>query len=162
VSSRQISLDLATSLSLLGSATDKYVIAGLRDAGFDGVRAGHGYVFQRLLLGPSTVGEMADVLDVTQQAVSKTVRELVGLGYVRQVEDPVDRRRRPVELTPRGRRLVEAGRRLRRKLQATAEVVVGTRRLATTMRVLDEMIQVLGMRDQVQARSVPAPSEGLS
>jgi DNA-binding MarR family transcriptional regulator len=162
MSTHEISLDLATSLSLLGSATDKYVVQGLRDAGFDGVRAGHGYVFQRLLLGPSTVGEMADVLHVTQQAVSKTVRELVALGYVRQVEDPVDHRRRPVKLSARGRRVIDVGRRLRREFQDSIEEAVGSRRLGTTMRVLDEVIEVLGLRGGVQARSVPAPSEGLS
>jgi DNA-binding MarR family transcriptional regulator len=152
-------LDLAVTLSLLGAATDAYVLEGLRRRRLTGVTAGHGYVIQRLVTGPATVGEMAEVLGVTQQAVSKTVRELARLGYTRQTEDPADRRRRPVELTPRGRRVVDAGRELRAELERRVEREVGAERLAAAREVLTATIRALGIEAGIRGRAVPPPPE---
>ena len=46
------------------------------------VRYAHGFLIQQLVEGRRPVGEIAENLGVTSQAVSKTVRELEGLGYV--------------------------------------------------------------------------------
>lgn len=59
-------IGLAQSLSLLGYAVDGHVLTRLREAGLGGLRVGHGYVVQRLVEGPSTVGEIAASLGVTQ------------------------------------------------------------------------------------------------
>ncbi|HKE79485.1 MAG TPA: hypothetical protein VKB54_09265, partial [Solirubrobacteraceae bacterium] len=44
------------------------------------VRYSHGFLFQQLVEGPRAVGEVAENLGVTSQAVSKMVRELEALG----------------------------------------------------------------------------------
>ena len=46
------------------------------------VRYSHGFLIQQLVEGPRPVGEIAENLGVTSQAVSKAVRELEALGYV--------------------------------------------------------------------------------
>ena len=64
---------------------------------------------QRLVEGPGTVGETAASLGVTQQAVSKTVRELVDLGYVAQTVDAAGVRRFATALGVLGTALDELG-----------------------------------------------------
>ncbi|HET7902489.1 MAG TPA: MarR family winged helix-turn-helix transcriptional regulator [Candidatus Nanopelagicales bacterium] len=152
-------LDLPTAVSLVGAAVDRRVLESLSAAGLHGLRTGHGHVIQRLIAGPSTVGEIADAVGVTQQAVSKTVKELVLLGYVEQSQDPSDRRRRPLALTPAGRRAVTTARRSRTALQDELAAAVPARDLAAAGRVLRQLARALDLDDQVARRSVPAPPD---
>ena len=74
------------------------------------VRYAHGFLIQQLVEGPRPVGEIAENLGVTSQAVSKSVRELEALGYVDRWSDPADGRVRRVALTDKGRAVLEASR----------------------------------------------------
>jgi DNA-binding MarR family transcriptional regulator len=152
-------LGFVAALSLLGGAADAHVLAELRRRGLPGLTVGHGYVVQRLLAGPATASEVAAALGVTQQATSKTVQDLRRLGYVHQVADPTDRRRRPVELTATGRRAVAVAREVRAELEGRIAEIVGPERFATGEEVLAAAMQVLGMADDVRRRSVPPPPE---
>jgi DNA-binding MarR family transcriptional regulator len=154
VSSLELPLDLFIAASLVGAETDRRVVTELEQAGLPGIRRGHGYLIQRLVEQPATVGEIAASLEISQQAVSKTVGELVRLGYVEQTTDPEDRRRRPVRLSRRGRRAVAVARTARRDLRRRLEDEVGPRRLAAAERVLAAAAQVLGMAEQVATRTV--------
>jgi DNA-binding MarR family transcriptional regulator len=148
-------------LSLLGPATDAVVMRGLTAAGLSGLRGGHGYVVQRLIDGPSTVSEMRASLGVTQQAISKTVGELVELGYIRRAVDSSDHRRRPLELTARGREAVEVARRVRHELEVAVEQVVGRGTVEAGRAMLLALVDVLGMAVLVAVRSVPPPEDTL-
>jgi DNA-binding MarR family transcriptional regulator len=159
MSSPRDDLDLAQTLSLLGHAVDAHVIAALRAEGLTGLRFGHGYVVQRLIDGPSTVSEIADSLEITQQAVSKSVRELVGLGYVAQTIDTADRRRRPLELTASGHRAVAVARRSRRDLESRIRIAVGDRRFSQTAGVLESAMRELGLDAQIDRRRVSPPPD---
>ena len=152
-------LDLAQTLSLLGHAVDAHVIAALRAEGLTGLRFSHGYVVQRLIDGPSTVGEIADSLEITQQAVSKSVRELIGLGYVAQTIDTADRRRRPLELTASGHRAVAVARRSRRDLESRIRIAVGDRSFSQTAGVLESAMRELGLDAQIDRRRVSPPPD---
>jgi len=46
-------------------------------------------------VGPATAIELADELGITQQAMSKTVKELLDLGHLETVPDPTDRHAGP-------------------------------------------------------------------
>jgi DNA-binding MarR family transcriptional regulator len=56
-------------------------------------------------LGPMTIGQLAENLNVTHSAASQTVAALGRAGYVRTKPGP-DARTRVVTLTPKGRALV--------------------------------------------------------
>lgn len=150
-------LEVADLLSLLGAAVDDAVLRSLAGTG---LRRSHGYLVQRLLLGPATATEMADTLGVSQQAVSKLVTELVGLGHVEVVTDPTDGRRRPVRLTASGRRAVRAARRTRAQVDRRLQAAWGQEEYATTRAQLVAGLGVLGIADDVRRRRV-APSDDL-
>ena len=73
--------DLVLWTQLLGEVLNVEVLERL-SAEHPDVRYAHGFLIQQLVEGPRPVGEIAENLGVTSQAVSKTVRELEGLGYV--------------------------------------------------------------------------------
>jgi DNA-binding MarR family transcriptional regulator len=76
--------------------------AGVRARGFTDVRPAHGFAFARLAPDGATVSQLADHLDVTKQAASQMVEELVTKGYVERRPHPADARARLIVLSPRG------------------------------------------------------------
>jgi DNA-binding MarR family transcriptional regulator len=76
--------------------------AGVRARGFTDVRPAHGFAFARLAPDGATVSQLADHLDVTKQAASQMVEELVTKGYVERRPHPDDARARLIVLSPRG------------------------------------------------------------
>ncbi|MFI9272297.1 MarR family winged helix-turn-helix transcriptional regulator [Kitasatospora sp. NPDC052896] len=81
---------------------------GVRRRGFADLRPAHGYAFVRLAPDGATVGELAEHLDVTKQAASQLVEELVRKGYVERHPHPADARARLIVLTERGRACTRA------------------------------------------------------
>ncbi|WP_240201497.1 MarR family winged helix-turn-helix transcriptional regulator [Cellulosimicrobium cellulans] len=63
-------------------------------------------VLMHLLGGPRSQRVLADESGVTEQTMSRIVARLERSGYVTRTDDPTDRRRRAVAITPAGR---EAG-----------------------------------------------------
>lgn len=63
-----------------------------------------------------TIGFIAQTMGTGLPAASTNVDRLVNLGWVTRAEDPADRRRAIVALTPSGREIVERVWRLRRDL----------------------------------------------
>ena len=63
-----------------------------------------------------TIGFIAQTMGTGLPAASTNVDRLVNLGWVTRAEDPADRRRAIVALTPYGREIVERVWRLRRDL----------------------------------------------
>lgn len=152
-------LDFTQSLSLLGAAVDDQVVRSLRSAGMTGLRPGHGYYVQRLLTGPATATEMADALGISQQAASKAVRELVGLGYVSFGADDADRRRKVARLTERGRAVVTLARAARADLDGRLRAAVGEQRFVDALEVLHSALTELGLDEPIRTRRVRPPAE---
>ena len=119
----------------------------LAAAGLPALRPAHGRLFAQLLQGERTVSELAAALDVTPQAVSKTLGPLVAEGYVEVRPAREDARRRVVALAPRGHEAVVAAREARREVAAAH----GTR-LARARSELLAVLEELGVLDDVLAR----------
>ncbi|QIG38107.1 MarR family transcriptional regulator [Microbacterium sp. 4R-513] len=145
-------------VSLAGGASDAVIAKALDDAGFPGLRVRHGYVFQRLLVAPTTITDLARSLGVTQQAMSKTIAELTSLGYVEASVDSSDARRRTLALSERGREAIEAARTSRARLEKAVRTAVGDDRLAAAHQTLEALLAELGIGEQIRSRSVPDPS----
>lgn len=67
-------------------------------------------ILMRLFHGGDTgISEIGDQLGVSNAAASQSVDRLVQLGLIERTEDPLDRRAKRLELTPKGRVLMEKG-----------------------------------------------------
>ncbi len=89
---------------LLGAARTLVdgIDAGVRARGFTDLRPAHGFAFALLAGGGATVVDLARHLDVTKQAASQMVDDLVTKGYVERRPHPDDARARLLVLTERG------------------------------------------------------------
>jgi DNA-binding MarR family transcriptional regulator len=95
-------LDLPVLLLGTARALVDAIDAGVRARGFTGVRPAHGFAFALLSRGGATTVELASHLDVTKQAASQMVEDLVQKGYVERRPHPDDARARLLVLTDRG------------------------------------------------------------
>ena len=118
------------------------------------MRYSHGFLFQQLVEGPRPVGEIADNLGVTSQAVSKMVRELEALGYVDRTPAPEDARVRLVALSSRGRAVIAAGRDQRARVNRELAAVLGEARVFAAAKTLKAALEARGAMPQVRSRRV--------
>jgi DNA-binding MarR family transcriptional regulator len=133
-------LDVPVLVSLAAGSQEQRAREWLVEDGLAGVRPSHGYVFQHLVDGSPTIGELAVALGVTQQAASKVVVELEGLGHVARRLDEHDSRVRRVVLTDAGRHVVARGREHRARLEADLVERHGRRAVDDTRKVLVSML----------------------
>ncbi len=101
----------------------------LRAGGWDDVRPTYGFVLLAARRGPITSTELGVLMGTTKQAASKLVDSMEIAGYVTRGSEHSDARRRPVVLTDRGRRLLDAVESIYAELEATWAEVIGRDRL---------------------------------
>jgi DNA-binding MarR family transcriptional regulator len=80
----------------------------LRSDGYADITATHTMLLSNMTLKDDTVTSIAHRASVSAQAVGRLVRELEERGYLRTAADVNDARRRPIVLTARGRKLMQA------------------------------------------------------
>lgn len=61
--------------------------------------------------GPLTIGELAQAVGITQPGATRTVGQLLELGFIDMQPSPKDQRRRLVSLTSQGQALVDFSKR---------------------------------------------------
>ncbi|MFC2028722.1 MarR family winged helix-turn-helix transcriptional regulator [Chloroflexota bacterium] len=75
-----------------------------------GLSFSHVNILMRLFHGrTSGVSEIGNQMGITNAAASQTVDRLVQMGLIVRTENPDDRRAKRLELTPKGRGLIEKG-----------------------------------------------------
>jgi DNA-binding MarR family transcriptional regulator len=92
--------DLGYLAFFLGLRVNELVMQRTAKAGFKEVRESHGFVIQHLIESERTITELARRMEVTQQAASKIVAELIRLRVVEAVSAK-DRRAKRISLTRR-------------------------------------------------------------
>ena len=125
--------------------------------GFGDVRFNDGFVFQHLIPGPLGAAALAERMGVTQQAASKAIADLAGRGYVQRA-DAGDGRARPVELSDRGRAVVEAGRRHRAEIERELAERHGAERVEAARALLLDVLEASGAATAVRGRRVRGPN----
>jgi len=150
-------LDLSLVALFAGYALNDEVARRLEASGFEGLRFSHGFLIQHLVEGARSVGELAELMGVTQQAVSKTVRELEGLGYLGRRAPSEDARVRLVTLTERGVAALQAGRSARAEVVAELRASLGARRVDAATAVLRDVLQASGAITDIRRRRVRPP-----
>lgn len=150
-------LDLSLAALFAGYALNDEVQRRLHSAGFEGLRFSHGFLVQHLVAGERTVGELAELMGITQQAVSKTVGELETLGYVERRARAADARVRLVTLTRRGRKAIETAREARAEVVAELRSELGPRRVDAATALLRDVLHAQGALPDIRRRRVRLP-----
>jgi DNA-binding MarR family transcriptional regulator len=150
-------LDIGLLALFTGLAANEQATAALSRAGFDSLRFSHGFLFQHLIDGPRSMSELARLQEVSVQAVSKMVNELVADGYLVSATDPADRRSRLVSLSDRGWAAVKRARTARARQDKVLERALGADRIDHLRRDLADVLAALGGIDAVQVRNVRLP-----
>jgi DNA-binding MarR family transcriptional regulator len=150
-------VDITLSSLFAGWAMADELQRRLAADGFDDLRFADGFVFQHLVEGPVTIGALAERLEVSQQAASKSVADLERRGYLARTPAPGDARARLVALTARGEAAIEGARTHRAALVAELGERLGARRLEAANRLLGDVVAELGAEAAVRGRRVRAP-----
>jgi DNA-binding MarR family transcriptional regulator len=84
-------------------------ILELAERGYEGVRPVHDFAMRAIEAGADNASELGRRLSVSKQAAAKTVTVLVERGYVERGADPVDARRKRLQVTALGFEVMRVG-----------------------------------------------------
>jgi len=149
-------LDLPHLASFLGLRVNELVMERTLKAGFTGVRESHGYVIQHLIESERTITELARRMEVTQQAASKMVAELIHLGIVEAIPAK-DRRAKRIRLSQRGWHCVQLGRRARTRISNVLIGAAGKKSYENAKSTLLTCLGALGGIERIRSRRIRAP-----
>lgn len=122
--------DLA--LLLLGSYRKLIdaTILELAARGFDDVRPVHEFALRAIDSGADNASELGRRMSISKQAAAKTIATLLERGYVTRDADPVDGRRKRIEVTSLGFEVMRQGEAILNDLRAEWELQLGREELA--------------------------------
>jgi len=146
-------LDLGYLGLFLGLRCNELVAARMVAKGFANVRESHGYVIQHLIDEDRSITELAERMEVTQQAASKVVAELIRVGAVEAVTAQ-DRRSKRIRLARRGWRAVKVARKLRTQLEARLVKMLGAKPYAEAKAILVKCLTELGGVERIKSRRI--------
>ena len=152
-------LDLGHVSLFFGMRINELVAARLAAKGFEDVRQSHGYVIQHLIERERSITELAGRMEVTQQAASKVVAELLRLGVV-EAASAGDRRAKSIRLSSRGWRCVRLARKARTQIERRLVSVVGAGKYDEAKRILLLCFDELGGMERIRSRRIH-PLNGL-
>lgn len=122
---------------------ERRIWQGLSDKGYPDVRPSHCSVLANLGMGAVRVTELAELAQVTQQAMGKMLKELERMGYVARDVDGTDRRARQIRLTELGEDLAADCLDVVEEVHAEYARKIGKRRLQQLEKQLREAVGLL-------------------
>ena len=128
-------------------------------AGGEAMRPSFGFVLRAVAAEQPSVSRLAELLGVTKQGASRLADDMVTLGYLRRDEDPADRRRTRLRLSP-------AGERIRARALAESHAIedelrqrFGDTEVRHLRALLTDFIEHHGGADELAAQRSRAPDE---
>jgi DNA-binding MarR family transcriptional regulator len=128
-------------------------------AGGEAMRPSFGFVLRAVAAEQPTVSRLAELLGVTKQGASRLADDMVTLGYLERNEDPADRRRTRLRLSP-------AGERIRARALAESHAIedelrqrFGDTKVRHLRALLTDFIEHHGGADELAAQRSRAPDE---
>jgi DNA-binding MarR family transcriptional regulator len=140
----------------LGSRVNELVLARLAKGGFPRLRESHGYLVQHLIESERSITELAERMEVTQQAASKVVAELARLGILELSPAP-DRRSKQVRLSRQGWKAVRLGRRARQQIEKRLVTAISASNYDAAKATLLECLGAIGGFERIGSRRVRPP-----
>jgi len=116
----------------------------LEEAGFGDIPKNGLYVIGGLALGAgdAPLSQLVRDLRISKQSAGQLVDALVARGYLRRAEDPADRRRQIVTLTPRGHAAAGVQRTASQRIDALLAARIGQSHVATLRKSLAALIGI--------------------
>jgi DNA-binding MarR family transcriptional regulator len=104
-------------------------IAALAKRGYEDVRPVHDFALRAIAAGADNASELGRRLSVSKQAAAKTVAVLAERGYVERGTDPLDARRKRLEVTALGFEVMRVGEAVFDELRDKWKRKIGARQL---------------------------------
>lgn len=126
---------------LLETASQSFLrdlTARLRARGYETVTEPHLVLFGNLDCGATHAAQIAQRMGVSRQAISKTLRELQELGFLRLEDDPGRRNQKLVVMVERGMQLALDARAELRRIEAEIADRIGTDAMAALRMALEK------------------------
>jgi DNA-binding MarR family transcriptional regulator len=124
-------------------ATVERVRQQLLETNFTDLTLAHFTVFQHLPPNGARVSELAVQAQITKQSMGALVEHLEQCGYLERHPDPKDRRAQIVQLTDRGKALVDIARGALQELEAEWEGYIGVDRMTQLRSTLRDLISYI-------------------
>ncbi len=124
--------------SLAQAATEQLALRGFED-----FRPAHDFAMRAIAGGADNASELGRRLSVSKQAAAKTIALLEERGYVGRGLDAKDARRKRLQLTPRGFKVLRTGEKIFDKLRAQWAEQIGMDKLEMIESVLTERLKVV-------------------
>ncbi|MFC9473188.1 MarR family winged helix-turn-helix transcriptional regulator [Nocardia sp. NPDC056952] len=128
---------------LLGQAYQGFVQelhAHLAGHGHQVLGASYGYVLRTLADNALTASQLGEHLGITAQGAAKVVDEMVRQGYVERRADPNDKRAKLLQLSERGRDMLDTVRTFHADYERRLTARVGADQIAAVRAVLGEIV----------------------
>jgi DNA-binding MarR family transcriptional regulator len=113
----------------------------LVERGWTDVREAYGFVLLAVGDRATSTTELAELLGVTKQAMSKMLDTMEAAGFVRRVVDDSDARVKVVTLAPRGRRLLAEVEAIYEELEQSWADEIGERKLGQVRAGLEQVLR---------------------
>lgn len=135
-----------------------------RAKGHDGLKISFGQVLPFIGANGGSIQQIANLHQVSKQAISAIANELEELGYLCREPHPTDARQLLLQFTPRGRQLIADSVRSTEELEAEFQAIVGKRAMRTVGRVLRHLYLTLqpehgAMLETAETQMPPRTSE---
>ncbi|HAT87140.1 MAG TPA: MarR family transcriptional regulator [Rhizobiales bacterium] len=121
-----------------------WLIEGLAARGFVDLTPAHVAFVSVLDCADNFASEVARRLNLSRQAVHKTVRELSALGYIETVENKAKRNSRIIQITEHGEELIAQARQMYAELDREMQAKLGASEIDKIIAFLDEEAEEKG------------------
>ena len=132
------------------------LLARLHACGHDRVTEAHLVLFGNLDCGTTYASAIAQRVRVSRQAISKTLRELQTLGFIRLENDPTRANQKLVVMTTEGMQLANDARRELADIEASLADRIGQENVDRIRGAIDRLTGILEFVGDVQERGVVA------
>jgi DNA-binding MarR family transcriptional regulator len=122
------------------------VAVELANRGHEDVRPVHDFAIRAIASGADTASELGRRLSVSKQAAAKTIEVLQERGYVAREVDPLDARRKRLQVTARGLDLLREAEAISDEFRAQWGRRIGAAELESLERHLAELIGATPLR----------------
>jgi DNA-binding MarR family transcriptional regulator len=150
-------------LAILITAANRCVADRLGEAvataGGETMRPSFGFVLRAVAAEQPTVSRLGELLGITKQGASRLADDMVSLGYLERSEDPADRRRTHLRLSPTGERVSARARAESHAIEAELRQRFGDTQVQHLRALLTDFVQRHGGAEELAAQRSRATDE---